>query len=443
MTYESLNFGGTESSEGVAHLWTVLPRLRTSLFWMVTVAIALRVLVILAFHTYRFAPAGDHYSFGYEMGRIGRAIAQGKGFSNLYHGETGPTSWEPPLYPYLVGGIFKIFGVYTPRSAIVLLTINSVFSALTCLPVFLIADHCFGKKVAIVSAWTWALYPWAIYWCTTWVWETSISTLFLAILFWLALIMEEREGFKTWIRFGMLWAAAVLTNASLVSFLPVSGLWAAYGCAKRNKRWLRAAVIASVVFVACLTPWEVRNYRTFGRFIFIRGDFGEQLRMGNGPGARGTWMIDLIPSRNPGEFEKFASMGEVAYAKEQKRQAMQFIRDNPHRFLVLCMKRFLYFWGGNPRSPLLQRATLENLFAIATSLLCFCGLVASLCKGVPGRWLFFWLLLLYPAVYYIAFPNARYRQPIDPFIVMLSIFLIMETANKVKRSLSLKTGTLT
>jgi 4-amino-4-deoxy-L-arabinose transferase-like glycosyltransferase len=411
----------------LSRIWT---RVRTDFFWMVIVAFAVRVLVILAFHTYRIDGGIQSYDFGYEMGRIGRAIAQGKGFSNIYHSSTGPTSWEPPVYPYLVGGIFKVFGIYSHGSALVLLTINGFFSALTCVPIFLIARRCFGERVGIASAWTWALYPYAIYWCSTWIWETSLSTLLLATLFWLTLAMEEHEGFESWIQFGLLWGFTVLSNVSLTSFLPASGLWVVHSYAKRGKHWLGGAVVASLVFFACLTPWEIRNYRTFGHFIFVRGDFGEQLRLGNGPGARGTWMFDLIPSRNKAEFAKYASMGEVAYAAEQKQEAVQFIKSDMRRFLVLCGKKFLYYWGGNPRSPILQPKALENVFAIATAIVCFWGLIRSLRKRIPGAWLFFWLILLYPAVYYVTFPNPRYRLPIEPYIVMLGIFLITEAAKK-------------
>jgi 4-amino-4-deoxy-L-arabinose transferase-like glycosyltransferase len=390
----------------------------------VIVAFVVRLLVIVLLHTYRFGPGPQPYNFGYEMGRIGQAIAQGKGFSNIYHGSTGPTSWEPPLYPYLVGGIFKLFGVYSHLSAIVLLTINSVFSALTCIPVFLVARRCFEERTAVASAWTWALYPWAIYWCTTLVWETSLSTLLLAALFWLTLSMEEHYGLKRWLQLGLVWGVTALSNPALTAFLPASGLWAVRVYTKRNKHWLAGAVVASLVFCACLTPWEIRNYRTFGHFFFIRGDFGVNLRMGNGPGARGTWMISLIPSRNDAQFARYASMGEIAYAAAQKQEAMQFIKEHPLRFGVLCAKKFLYYWSGNPRTPVLQAATLENVFAIATSTICFWGLFRSLYKRIPGAWLFFWLILLYPFVYYITFPNVRYRQPIEPYVVMMGIFLI-------------------
>lgn len=62
-------------------------------------------------------PGDDNFECGWEMGRVGRSIALGHGFSSAYDGNTGATAWEPPLYPYLIGGVFKIFGIYTHSSA--------------------------------------------------------------------------------------------------------------------------------------------------------------------------------------------------------------------------------------------------------------------------------------------------------------------------------------
>ena len=64
---------------------------------------------------------------------------------------TGPTAWEPPLYPFLIASVFRMFGIYSRASALVLLSLNSIFSALTCIPIFLIAKRCFDEKVAVWS----------------------------------------------------------------------------------------------------------------------------------------------------------------------------------------------------------------------------------------------------------------------------------------------------
>src|SRR5437660_2556807 len=230
-----------------ARFWA---HIRTSLSWMVVIAFTLRVGAIVVMHSYRFRAAEANFGFGWEMGRIARAIAAGEGFSNPFHAVTGPTAWEPPLYPYLIAAVFKVFGIYSKASAFVLLTLNSLFSALTCIPIFLIAKRCFGEKVAVGSAWTWVLLPYVIYWCTHWVWETSLSALLIATIFWLALTLPERGGFRPWAAFGALWGVAALNSPVLLGFLPASGLWAWYHRAKAGKRSLAGVALASVVFLA-------------------------------------------------------------------------------------------------------------------------------------------------------------------------------------------------
>src|SRR5947209_9112664 len=86
---------------------------RTSFFWMFFIAFALRVGAIVLLHTYKFRTSDAHFSIGWEMGRIGEAIASGHGFSDPFEGRTGPTAWEPPLYPYIIAGVFRVFGIYT------------------------------------------------------------------------------------------------------------------------------------------------------------------------------------------------------------------------------------------------------------------------------------------------------------------------------------------
>src|SRR5882724_10509956 len=105
---------------------------RHPVFFITLTAFLLRLAVIMIGHSYRITPRRDHFQFGWEMGRIARSIALGQGFSSPTDFSTGPTAWAPPLYPYLLTGIFKVLGVYSSGSAAVILAINSIFSALTC-----------------------------------------------------------------------------------------------------------------------------------------------------------------------------------------------------------------------------------------------------------------------------------------------------------------------
>src|SRR6202795_467492 len=147
-----------------------LPAIPRSVLWMVLLSFLLQVAAIGIARQYRTRPGEDNFGFGFEMGRVGRSIALGQGFSNPYGGNTGPSAWEPPLYPYLIAGVFRVFGIYTYASAWILLAINSLFSALTTIPVFLIARRTFGERVAVWSARGWALNPYIWYWSVHWIW---------------------------------------------------------------------------------------------------------------------------------------------------------------------------------------------------------------------------------------------------------------------------------
>jgi 4-amino-4-deoxy-L-arabinose transferase-like glycosyltransferase len=409
---------------------------RTSFFWMVAIGFALRLGYILIAHTYKFKTLDNNFSFGFEMGRIGRALATGRGFADPFEGHTGATAWEPPLYPYLIAGVFNLTGVYSQASALILLSINSIFSALTCIPIFLIARKCFSEKVAVWTAWMWALLPPVMFWCTRWVWETSLAALLLAAIFWLTLEMEDLTGVKPWIAFGMLWGVAALTNTSLITFLPASGLWAWYRCWKKHRLALAGAFLASLFFGATLAPWLVRNCETFGKFVFIRSNFGAELRLGNGPGADGTWMQYLHPSQNLTELRRYQQMGELAYVVERKREALDFIRADYGRFAWISVKRFIYYWGGVPRSSEIPAlAPFKNSVFLASSVLAFWGLGRALRKGLPGAWLFLWLILSYTTMYYFVFPLPRYRHPIEPELGILIVYVISEAERRKNKTL--------
>jgi hypothetical protein len=401
--------------------------IRTSQFWMVGIALFLRIGWIIVGHTYKMKSADNHFGFGWEMGRIAAAIASGRGFSDPFGAPTGPTAWEPPLYPYLTAGVFHIFGIYSRASAFVLLSINSIFSALTCIPIFLVARRIFSEKVAVGSAWTWALLPYVMTWCTRWVWETSFSTLLVTVILWLSLSMEDRDGMKPWLWFGLLWGIMAVDSPVLLSFLPASGLWAWYHRAKKGKASLAGVVLASVIFMACVTPWLVRNYEVFGKFIFIRDNFGAELRLGNGKGADGTWMQYLHPTQDLYALRQYTAMGELAYVAMRRQQAVDYIKADYPRFAILCLKRFIYYWAGPPRlAQVWWLSQVKNSLFLASSVLMFWGLGRALRRRKPGAWLLFWLLLLYPAIYYVVFPSQRYRHPIEPEMTILGVYLLTE-----------------
>ena len=418
------------------------PALPKFFLWLLPLSFLLQLAAIGITHQYRMRPGEDNFGFGFEMGRIGRSIALGHGFSSPYEGDTGPSAWEPPLYPFLIGGVFKIFGIYSVASAWVLLAINSIFSSVTTIPIFRIAQRTFGERVAIWSAWAWALNPYVWYWAIHWIWDTTFTPLLLAFIFLSALELGNPDfwqnrpemghpvhetGWRGWILFGALFGIGGLANPTMLAFLPFCGLWIWRQRYKNGLASFAGVVLASLTFFLVLSPWLIRNYDAFGHFVFIRNDFGLQVRLGNGPGADGMLMPYLQPNLNQLELEKYQHLGELGYAAECKRLAFDWIRTHPMRFAVISLKRFFYFWNGVPRpTSSLSWIDFRSSAFLATSILAIWGLGRALRQKRPGAWLFAGLVLTYPTVYYFVYPHARYRHPMEPELLILIVFLLCE-----------------
>jgi hypothetical protein len=412
------------------------PAIPRSVFWMVLLSFVLQAAAIGIFRQYHTRIGQGNFGFGWEMGRLGRSIALGQGFSSPYEGNTGPSAWEPPLYPYLIGGVFKIFGIYTYASAWILLSINSLLAAVTTIPVFLIAHRTFGPRVALWSTRAWALNPYVWYWSIHWIWDTTFTPLMLALIFLISLKLASLElelwpGWRGWVLFGALWGVGALANPTMLSFLPFCGLWIWRQRYRRGLPSLAGVALSSFVFFLVLSPWLVRNYEAFGRIVFIRDDFGLQFRLGNNKMADGMLIATLQPNLNQPELEKFQRLGEIAYEADCRRLAFDWIRAHPGRFAVISLKRFFYYWNGVPR-PTDSRAPWDfrsSLF-LASSVLAIWGLGLALRQKRPGAWLFAGLAATYPTVYYFVYPHARYRHPIEPELFILAVFLLCEARGR-------------
>jgi hypothetical protein len=408
-------------------------------FW---VAFLVRVAYLTLAHTYRIRPFPDHFEYGWEMGRIARALATGHGYADPFLGHTGPTAWVAPLYPLLMASVFKLTGIYTPTSAWILLTLNALFSALTVFPIAAIARRSFAASgsdraasIGRWSVWLWALYPAAMQYAVRWVWETSLSTLLFTCAIALALRMRQRShdrparfGMRDWTLFGLIWGAIALANPALVLFLPFAGVWILVG--QPLPRGLAGASLSAVIFLAMLTPWMVRNARVFHHFVPLRANFGAELCLGNGPGATGLLMEYDHPAKDPQQLRLYTAMGEYRYAQMRGEVARQTIRADRRLFMRNTLKRLDFFWFGVPTSSSPVTGFFRSLNYGFLSTAGLLGLLLALRRRVYGAWLFFFAFLTVPLVYYFVTVHARFRHPLEPLIVVLGVYLFQSRSGR-------------
>ena len=401
-----------------------------TIFW---IALAIRLAALTVGHFYRIAPYEDHFKFGWEMGRIARSLATGQGYANPFDHFSGPTAWVTPLYPLILAGVFKLFGVYSALSAWVILAFDSLLNALMVGTTWEIAARCFNRKVALWSAWIWALYPAAMQFAVKWVWEITLTTFLFSWILVLALRMrnigeapqdaENAASFRRWAMFGLLWGLITLSSASIAIFLPFCAFWILAGTPGWRRQIPRVAV-AAVLCVGCLVPWMVRNSIVFHRFIPMRTNFGAEFEMGNNPYLEGT--VIGSPVALAYQEARLDRMGEVQYSKMQGRKAMERIRRDPGTFLALTVRRFYYFWADVPHAANRGKEWTEYLRGLNfqfASLVGVLGLVLAVRRRVPGAVLFAMAFAVIPFVYYFVFVQARFRHPLEPLIVILGVYL--------------------
>jgi len=398
-------------------------------------ALLLRLAVITLGHTYRITPRGDHFQYGWEMGRIARSLAQGQGFSSPTDLPTGPSAWAPPIYPYILANIFKTFGIYSDASAWIILAFNSIFGALTCITIYKIGERIYGISLARAASWTWAVLPYAIYWSVRVVWEASLSAFLLSLALLLFIrVADNPPKTRIWVGFGLLWGIIALTNTALLSMLPLFLLWLLYR-SQQKLRDFAGMCLCGLVICAVITPWLVRNYSTFGKFIFIRDNLPLELYVANNENSDGLWTRSEHPGNNPEAMRRFQELGEVRFMEEKHEQVREFVHTHGQQFVNFTLKRALYFWIGTPQNANISGHNLlpaRHLSYFLASALAFAGLWLSWRTKKIAAFLFTCLLIVYPLPYYLVNPFPRYKHPIEPEMILLIVFVIWKMTNNSK-----------
>jgi hypothetical protein len=383
--------------------------------------------------------------FAQETGNIAYSVATGKGFSNPFRRETGPTAWLTPVYPLVVAGTFKILGVFTFASFLFLVLLNILFSVAACVPVFLSGRRVAGSSAALYAAFLWAIFPAAVMMPFEWIWDTSLSALLAATLLWATLELPDSHRPRNWWGYGVLWGFTLMTNPSLASLLPFLLGWAAYrtrqvqvgSSSVRPSEWLKGPAITLGMAILCCLPWTIRNYAVFHRLVPLRSNFPLELYIGNNEN------YDDKHPRYPGVITKdretlrYFRMGEVPFMDEEMRKATKFIVTHPRVEIILFGKRFAAFWIGLPNAV---ESFREADWLVRTLMLCglFSGIgaLAGIVVLIKRRSNFILPVAVYPIVfpmlYYVTHTSVRYRHPIDPIVLLLTA-ITLDAAVKLCR----------
>jgi hypothetical protein len=366
-----------------------------------------------------------------ENSYVAASLATGHGFSCPFLGppyliNTGPSALVPPLSPYILAGIFKVFGVLSNASHHAAVGLNILVHAVSCVLLYWICQEIFGNRKALFAGLGLALLPLLteplrpldlpgerLFIPPKLIWNTHLTELAVLLLIWVTLRQVNS------CLYGIMWGASALTNPTVLALLPSFWGWRMRG----KRQWLDFGVAASALALS-LTPWLIRNYIVFHRPVFLRDGFGIELRVGNRPGGRGLWTAAAHPSRSEYELRRYADMGELKYADVSRKEALTVIRARPLEFAANTARRVVYFWLGPPPTPIHLGTLrfLKYLPAFAFCLLTLYGAISALRNGNRKAQLLIAVLVFFPLVYYITHTgnDLGYQYPIQPEMIALA-----------------------
>jgi 4-amino-4-deoxy-L-arabinose transferase-like glycosyltransferase len=357
-----------------------------------------------------------------EFARIAWAIVSGFGYSSPWaNTPLSPTAVEPPVYSYLLAGIFKLTGAYSYASLWIAVGLNAVLSAVSAVIILHIGKRDFGALTGILAAWVWScwLYEAAV---SVRLWESSLSALFLATALLLLPHVAESPGWPRWVIFGGLGAVAALTNTTLLSLFPFFWLWLWLARRRRGRSPGKLLLASITVCILTLLPWTIRNYETFHRLIPMRDNFGLELWIGNHEGAMQVHQFPPdFPLIDPTEYTR---LGELPFMEAKRQAGLQFIGQHPAEFLWLSARRGFKYWT----EP-------EVSLWLPLSLIAWMGGVTALARKGWAAVPYVVVLLIFPTVYYITHTFSSYRHPIEPAMFLLAAYALVTALEKLNAQL--------
>ena len=326
-------------------------------------------------------------------------------------------SVDMPMLPVLFGLAHRFIGL-TPLGVQVF---HCLASAATVLVVMDTAEELDAAPLSgLLAGVGAALYPYLVFFSGT----ILTESLFLLLLCGAFLLHLRGRIVPFFLCLGL----AQLTRPTVLYFLPVAAVWTllvrppSLDIGAAGKKVLAGLA----VFFLLLTPWAARNMAVHGVFMLGKPS-GHPLWEGNNPWnmdggvKRQEWTTTEIPG-----WGVFYSMPPgLSYIQEEQwmtQRALRFIKENPGRFLGLCVKRFVRFWSPWPNDPayasgIYKWVSLLSFGPVLLLALASLWLLRDRLRRTGLLWLF---VGYYTAIHVILIGSIRYRLPLDPLLIALA-----------------------
>jgi 4-amino-4-deoxy-L-arabinose transferase-like glycosyltransferase len=357
---------------------------------------------------------------------IAQSVVEGNGYSMYGH----PTAYRAPFLTYFMVISYEIFGQkFTPvRLGMILLSLVLIWA------IFYLAKQIFTEKVGLWAALMAAVYPHLIFYNARIFTETPFALfILLATIFFIRFVRKPKTS--SLVLTALFSALAILTRP--VGFV-LLGFFVIYLLFRQPVRHRISRISVLIVLVILfISPWIIRNYRVFHRFVPVTTQGALVLWVGNNhyvahhPYLKG---MSCLYQHLPGA-RKLITPNEIDRAHYSARFFVEFLREYPQDIPLLLWNKTVRFWEMSFLTGSSRRWMYEYSYLVIL-ILAIAGIILTFKTKHPDT-IFLWMILLtnfIPALIFWA--GARIRLPAEPVLIILGATIIERFSSRIWQKIS-------
>jgi len=370
----------------------------------------------------------------WEFGVLADNLLAGKGYSFFVVNNTlMPSAYMPPAFPFLLAGIFLTMGKNVVSFFIVQF-VNCIFGALACVLIYLIAKKIVGQKAAFLSVFICSIYP-AFLYINTQIHPIAIYTALYCLVCFLLFKFLELPSKKFSSYAGILSGITILFRSEFLILTFLLAAWIFLNLYKKRKAGITLVYLFAAIII--IFPWCVRNFLLFKRFTPTVIS-GYAFARGWNENATGAGR-DLWPSKEPTVLPRYIKekIDKLPPSKDYEakrddiflKEAFSYIKNNPGNCLKLIFKKIYYFWWFDPTHYATRNPLYLWPWMVILPFFVF-GAILSLKEIIKFSLLYVYILMsVFQSTVFFVLP--RYRMVIEPFIVIIASYALMNIAEKL------------
>ncbi len=355
---------------------------------------------------------------------VAKNIVASKGYVFAYPITTpiGPTCYVTPLYVYL-----QVPFLYFPWGERAIQVMNLLFLQAGCFVVYRFFRRFTSSSVALLSFAVLSFY--VPFWILSYTLDpNSLNLVLLALTVECVYLLLVFPSLRQWIWFGILIGIQMLLRPDIalgaVLFSILIVLW------NRSFATVKGIAVAAILSLVIVSPWTIRNYMLFHKFVLVSANAGMNLYEGNNPVATGEF--SELPA-TPESRQDFSEIAEYSKTHDQidvdrlrLKISEQWILAHPGKVFILDLKKAWYHWFGRPimgeqfHYTFQRDALMFKIFGVLMLLFGLYGLNAI--RNPKLQSLFITVFIYSTLVSAIFFVQSRHRiLKVDPFLLPLAI----------------------